>query len=62
MTREALEHHWGRHQRSHVDCLNVAIAGTQWEGMELEDIVVAAYNKGNPHPPFVHAAQVQERI
>ncbi|XP_020114012.1 superoxide dismutase [Fe], chloroplastic isoform X2 [Ananas comosus] len=58
LSREAVEHHWGRHQRSHVDCLNAAIAGTQLEGMELEDMVVAAYNKGDPHPPFVHAAQI----
>nr|CAD1830032.1 unnamed protein product [Ananas comosus var. bracteatus] len=58
LSREAVEHHWGRHQRSHVDCLNAAIVGTQLEGMELEDMVVAAYNKGDPHPPFVHAAQI----
>ncbi|XP_008805922.1 superoxide dismutase [Fe], chloroplastic isoform X1 [Phoenix dactylifera] len=58
MSRETLEHHWGRHHRGHVDSLNARIAGTQLEEMELEDVVVASYNKGSPLPPFVHAAQV----
>ncbi|XP_019701449.1 superoxide dismutase [Fe], chloroplastic isoform X2 [Elaeis guineensis] len=58
MSRKTVEHHWGRHHRSHVDGLNAQIAGTQLEEMELEDVVIASYNKGSPLPPFVHAAQV----
>ncbi|RWW16195.1 hypothetical protein GW17_00019940 [Ensete ventricosum] len=58
MSRETLECHWGRHHRAHVASLNNLIAGTDLDGMGLDEIVVASYNKGNPLPPFVHAAQV----
>ncbi|THU56802.1 hypothetical protein C4D60_Mb11t21040 [Musa balbisiana] len=58
MSRETLEYHWGRHHRAHVASLNNLIAGTDLDGMGLDEIVVVSYNKGNPLPPFVHAAQV----
>ncbi|XP_020263704.1 superoxide dismutase [Fe], chloroplastic isoform X2 [Asparagus officinalis] len=58
MSSETLEQHWGRHQRAHVESLNEQIEGTGFEEMSLEDIVVASYNKGDPHPSFKHAAQI----
>ncbi|XP_065029324.1 superoxide dismutase [Fe], chloroplastic-like isoform X2 [Musa acuminata AAA Group] len=58
MSRETLEYHWGRHHRAHVASLNNLIAGTDLDGMGLDEIVVVSYNKGNPLPLFVHAAQV----
>lgn len=58
MSRETLEYHWGRHHRAHVASLNNLIEGTDLDGMGLDEIVVVSYNKGNPLPPFVHAAQV----
>ncbi|XP_042432072.1 superoxide dismutase [Fe], chloroplastic-like [Zingiber officinale] len=58
MTRQTLELHWGGHHRAHVVRLNNLIAGTDLDGKGLEDILLATYNKGNPLPAFVHAAQV----
>lgn len=58
MSRETLEHHWGRHHREHVEALNQLIEGSELEEMELEEIVLSSYNKGNVLPPFIHAAQI----
>ena len=58
MSSETLEHHWGRHHRAHVESLNKQIEGTNLDGMSLEDIVIASYNRGDPLPSFNHAAQV----
>ncbi|KAJ0989803.1 hypothetical protein J5N97_008159 [Dioscorea zingiberensis] len=57
MSREAVEYHWSRHHRSHVDSLNKQIAGTELDGMPLEDIILKSYNKGDLLPSFNHAAQ-----
>ncbi|WOL04559.1 iron superoxide dismutase [Canna indica] len=58
LSRETLELHWGSHHRAHVARLNSLIAGTDLDGMGLDDIVIATYNKGSPRAPFVHAAEV----
>ncbi|KAL2526936.1 Superoxide dismutase [Fe] 2 [Abeliophyllum distichum] len=58
MSRETFEYHWGKHHRAYVDNLNKQIAGTELDGMTLEDIVVVTYNKGDLLPPFNNAAQV----
>lgn len=58
MSSETLEHHWGRHHRAHVESLNKQIEGTDLDGMSLEDIVIASYNRGDPLPSFNHAAQI----
>lgn len=62
MSRETLESHWGGHHRAHVSRLNALIAGTNMDGMRLEEIIIAAYNKGNPLPAFSHAAQVTQTL
>ncbi|KAK9094931.1 hypothetical protein Scep_026400 [Stephania cephalantha] len=58
MSRETFEYHWGKHHRAYVDNLNKQIVGTELDGMALEDIVVATYNKGDTLPAFNNAAQV----
>ncbi|CAH9126340.1 unnamed protein product [Cuscuta epithymum] len=57
MSRETFEYHWGKHHRAYVDKLNKHIVGTELDGMRLEDIVLATYNKGNMLPSFNNAAQ-----
>ncbi|CAN6461216.1 unnamed protein product [Victoria cruziana] len=57
MSRQTLEYHWGKHQRAYVDNLNKQIAGTELDGMSLEEIITTTYNKGDPLPPFNNAAQ-----
>ncbi|KAK9121149.1 hypothetical protein Syun_018766 [Stephania yunnanensis] len=58
MSRETFEYHWGKHHRAYVDNLNKQIVGTELDGMALEDIVVATYNKSDTLPAFNNAAQV----
>ncbi|KAK9151376.1 hypothetical protein Syun_009685 [Stephania yunnanensis] len=58
MSRETFEYHWGKHHRAYVDNLNKQIVGTELDGMALEDIVVATYNKGDTLPAFNNVAQV----
>ncbi|KAL5724099.1 superoxide dismutase [Ranunculus cassubicifolius] len=58
MSRETLEYHWGNHHRGYVENLNRQIAGTELDGMELEDIILLTYNRGDPLPAFNNAAQI----
>lgn len=58
MSQETLEYHWGKHHRTYVDNLNKQIAGTEFDGMSLAEIVIVAYNKGDMLPAFNNAAQV----
>ena len=39
ISAQTLEYHHGRHLQAYVDNLNKLIAGTEFEGMELEEIV-----------------------
>ncbi len=45
MSKETLEYHHDKHHKAYVDKLNELIAGTEWEGKSLEDIVTGTYNK-----------------
>ncbi|MFB9224918.1 superoxide dismutase [Paracoccus cavernae] len=45
MSKETLEFHHDKHHKAYVDKLNELVAGTEWEGKSLEDIVVGTYNK-----------------
>ncbi|XP_068650338.1 superoxide dismutase [Fe], chloroplastic [Aristolochia californica] len=57
MSRQTLEFHWGKHHRGYVENLNKQIVGTELDGLPLEDIVIATYNKGDTLPSFNNAAQ-----
>ncbi|CAA6673846.1 unnamed protein product [Spirodela intermedia] len=50
MSQKTLEFHWGKHHRGYVDNLNKQIAGTDLDGLTLEEIVVKSYNNGSPLP------------
>ena len=45
MSRETLEFHHDLHHKAYVDNGNKLIAGTQWEGKSLEDIITGTYTK-----------------
>ena len=45
MSKETLEFHHDKHHKAYVDKLNELVAGTEWEGKSLEDIVIGTYNK-----------------
>ncbi|KAK8918315.1 hypothetical protein KSP39_PZI022136 [Platanthera zijinensis] len=57
MSKDAVESHWGRHQKEHLDRLNASIVGTELLQMPLEEIILASYNSGDPLSVFIHAAQ-----
>jgi Fe-Mn family superoxide dismutase len=42
ISSETLDYHYGKHHQAYVTNLNKLIAGTDWEGKTLEEIVVAA--------------------
>ena len=42
ISKETIEYHYGKHLQGYVDNLNKLIAGTEYEGMPLEEIVVKA--------------------
>ncbi|KAH7516886.1 hypothetical protein ACOSQ2_000236 [Xanthoceras sorbifolium] len=57
MSRDTLEYHWGKHHRTYVENLNKQIAGTELDGMSLEDVIISSYNRGDILPAFNNAAQ-----
>jgi superoxide dismutase, Fe-Mn family len=44
MSKETLEYHHDLHHKAYVDNGNKLIAGTEWEGKTLEQIIVGTYN------------------
>src|SRR5690554_2602243 len=53
MSQETLEYHHGKHHQTYVTKLNELIAGTEFEGKSLEDIM-----KSSKGPIFNNSAQV----
>ena len=45
MSKETLEFHHDLHHNAYVTNGNAAIAGTEWEGKSLEEIIVGTYDK-----------------
>jgi Fe-Mn family superoxide dismutase len=46
MSKETLEYHHDLHHKAYVDNGNKLIAGTEWDGKSVEDIVKGTYQKG----------------
>lgn len=53
ISQETLEYHHGKHHATYVTKLNAAIPGTEYENMDLEDII-----KKSSGPVFNNAAQI----
>jgi Fe-Mn family superoxide dismutase len=45
MSRETLEYHHDLHHKAYVDNGNKLIAGTEWDGKTMEEIIVGTYDK-----------------
>lgn len=54
ISRETLDYHYGKHHAAYVTNLNKLVPGTEFEGLELEDIIRRAPAGG----AFNNAAQV----
>jgi hypothetical protein len=46
MSQETLEYHHDIHHKAYVDNGNKLIAGTEWEGKSVEEIVIGTYQAG----------------
>ncbi|MCO5600738.1 hypothetical protein L7F22_054853 [Adiantum nelumboides] len=58
MSKRTLEFHWGKHHRAYVDNLNKQIAGTELQGLQLDELCKRGYNDGNTTAYFNNAGQV----
>ena len=46
MSKETMEYHHDIHHKAYVDNGNKLIAGTEWEGKSVEEIIKGTYNSG----------------
>lgn len=53
MSKETLEYHYGKHHKTYVDNLNKLVPGTEFEGKDIETIMLKSSG-----PIFNNAAQV----
>jgi len=53
ISRETIEFHYGKHHQAYVTNLNNLVPGTEFEGLELEDII-----KKSSGPIFNNSAQI----
>ncbi len=57
ISRETIEYHYGKHEKTYIDNLNRLIKDTEYEDMELEDIIKTATG-----PLFNNASQAWNHI
>lgn len=57
ISRDTIEYHYGKHERTYIDNLNRLIKDTKYEDMELEDIIRSAEG-----PVFNNASQAWNHI
>lgn len=53
ISKETLEFHYGKHHQAYVTNLNGLVSGTEFEGLDLEDVV-----KRSSGPVFNNSAQI----
>lgn len=58
ISAETLSFHHGKHHKAYVDNLNKFIAGTEYETMSLEEIILATAKDSSKGQIFNNAAQV----
>lgn len=57
ISKETVDYHYGKHERTYIDNLNRLIKGTEYEDMELEEIITTASG-----PLFNNASQAWNHI
>ena len=57
ISRRTVEFHYGKHEKAYIDNLNKLIKGTEFEDMELEEIIAHAQG-----PLFNNASQAWNHI
>lgn len=57
ISQETVEYHYGKHEKAYIENLNRLIKGTEYEDMELEDII-----RSSEGPLFNNASQAWNHI
>lgn len=57
ISQETVEYHYGKHEKAYIENLNKLIEGTEFEDMELEDII-----RSSSGPLFNNASQAWNHI
>lgn len=57
ISQETVEYHYGKHEKAYIENLNKLIEGTEYEDMELEDII-----RSSSGPLFNNASQAWNHI
>ena len=57
ISKETVDYHYGKHERAYIDNLNRLIKDTQYEDMELEEIITSSSG-----PLFNNASQALSLI
>ncbi|MGA3157238.1 MAG: superoxide dismutase, partial [Steroidobacteraceae bacterium] len=57
ISANTMSYHYGKHHKAYVDNLNKAIAGTEFAGQSLEQIITATYGKAERTGIYNNAAQ-----
>lgn len=57
ISKKTVEFHYGKHEKTYIDNLNKLIEGTQYENMELEDII-----RNSEGPLYNNASQAWNHI
>ena len=56
ISKKTIEYHYGKHEKTYIENLNRLIKGTEFEDMELEDVIVQAdgpvYNNASGYVHF----------
>ncbi|MDP1558575.1 MAG: superoxide dismutase [Nitrosomonas sp.] len=58
ISANTLSFHYGKHHKAYVDNLNKLVAGTEFAGQSLEEIIIATAGQADKAPIFNNAAQV----
>lgn len=58
MSANTISFHYGKHHQAYLDNLNKLIAGTEYENLSLEDIIVKVAKQSDKVAIFNNAAQV----
>ncbi len=58
ISAETLSYHYNKHHRAYLDKLNELVSGTEYEELELEEVIVKTAGKADKAGIFNNAAQV----
>lgn len=58
ISANTVNYHYGKHHKAYVDKLNALVAGTEYEGLKLEELILKTAGQADKAAVFNNAAQV----